>query len=272
MDIFEFTMAKHVIRNIGLFILLMIVSSCDELLTIDVVGDGNLKQEERNLSVFNEVLLESSDFEVILRSGERHKVLIETDSNLIAYVSTEVVDNQLLIGTRTNFDIQARERVMLTVYYPGEFLSAETVSGGLLKTDSLVLDRLKFSVFGVSKVRTTDTLRCDIFELYSDGSTNVEITGIFNQLNVHQQGSGNVLFSGASGSGDLLLEGSGKIDLRDLLMTDAEIELLGSGLVLCNVTGRLSTRISGNGRIYYYGQPEFLEKDIEGEGMVLPGN
>ncbi|WP_010661859.1 GIN domain-containing protein [Marinilabilia salmonicolor] len=272
MVIFEVTMIKQVISNIGLIILLIFYSSCDELLTIDVVGDGNMKNEARNLSPFNEVLLQSSDFEMILRSGERHKILVETDSNLIPYVTTEVVDNQLLIGTRDNFSIQAREGLLITVYYPGDLLTAEVSVGGILKTDSLVLDRFSASVFGVSKMRTLDTLRCNNFELFSDGSTNIEITGVFNELNLHQQGSGNILFYGLCDSGDLLLEGSGKIDLRELMMTDAEVELLGSGLILCNVIRRLNTRIVGNGRIYYYGQPEFLEKEIEGDGMVLPGD
>lgn len=272
MVIFEVIMNKYVIRNILLFIFLVVISSCDELLTVDVVGDGHLKKEERNVSPFNEVLLQSSDFEMVLRNGDRHKVVVETDSNLISYVTTEVVDNQLLIGTRVNFDIQAREGVVITVFYPGDILSAEASVGGTIKTDSLVLERFSASVYGVSKMRTRDTLRCNRFDLFSDGSTNIAIAGVFNELNLHQQGSGNVFISGLCSSGDLLLEGSGKIDLRELMMTDAEVELLGSGLILCNVIGRLNTRIVGNGRIYYYGQPESLEKEIEGDGMVLPGD
>ncbi|WP_291859433.1 DUF2807 domain-containing protein [Marinilabilia sp.] len=265
-------MFRFLLRNIGLWILLIAISSCDEILTIAVVGDGNLKTEERNLSSFSQILLESSDFELILRSGGKHKVVVETDSNLMSYVTTETSGNQLLIDTKINFNIQAREGVKITVYYPGNFLNVEIANGGILRTDSLVLDRFNISIFGVSKMRTVDTLRCSDLNLFSDGSTNVLLTGLYENLTVHQQGSGNILLLGRSSYGDLLLEGSGKIDCRELMVHDADLELYGSGLILCSVSGRLSAEITGNGRIYYYGMPETLVKNIEGDGLVLPGN
>jgi len=250
----------------------MVISSCDEILTIELVGDGNLKREERNLSSFSEVLLESSDFEVVLQSGEEHKVIVETDSNLISYVTTEISGGQLLIDTKINFNLKAREGVKVTVFYPDDYLTAEIANGGILKTDSLILNLFNISIYGVSKMRTVDTLKCSDLNLFSDGSTNIALTGEFDNLTVHQQGSGNMMFFGRSNYGDLLLEGSGKIDCRELMVNNADIKVYGSGLILCSISGRLNAGIIGNGRIYYYGTPETLEKNIDGDGLILPGN
>lgn len=265
-------MLRFLLRNIGLLVFLLVISSCDEILTIAVVGDGNLKTEERNISSFSEILLESTDFEVILQSGEKHKIIVETDSNLISYVTTEISGSQLLIDTRINFNLQSREGVKVTVFYPGDYLTAEIANGGILRTDSLVLGRFDVSIFGVSKMRTVDTLKCDDLNLFSDGSTNITLTGEFDNLTVHQQGSGNMLFFGRSNYSGLLLEGSGKIDCRELMVNNADIKVYGSGLILCSISGRLNAGITGNGRIYYYGMPEMLEKNIDGDGLILPGN
>jgi hypothetical protein len=123
----------------------------------------------------------------------------------------------------------------------------------------------------MSQMRT-DTLRCKTMKLFSEGSASVKLKGVFENMEIHQQGSGNISIAGESSLANFLLEGSGKIDSREMLIENADIRLYGSGLILCRVISSLSARINGSGRIYYYGMPESLEKEIEGNGLVLPGN
>lgn len=264
-------MIKLFFRHIVLFVLISGFLSCDEFLTVDIVGDGNVKNEIREPSFFDEIQLLNSDFELILRSGEERKVVVETDSNIVSYVTTEVSGNQLIIGKKVNFNLLPRESVKIVVFYPDKGLEVEVVNGGILKTDSLILDRFEASVYGMSQMQT-DTLRCTTIKLFSEGGANVKLKGVFENLDVHQQGSGNLLISGSSSFADFLLEGSGKIDSREMVIVNADIQLYGSGLILCKVTSSLNTKINGGGRIYYYGMPENLQKEIEGDGLVLPGN
>ncbi|MFW6351154.1 MAG: head GIN domain-containing protein [Bacteroidota bacterium] len=264
-------MIKSLFRHVILFLLFSGLLSCEEFRLVDIVGDGNVKSEIRRSSYFDEIQLISSDFELILRSGEEQKIVVESDSNILSYVTTIVSGNQLVIGTKINFNLLPRENVKIIISYPGKELETEVVNGGLLKTDSLFLDRFKASIFRMSQMQT-DTLICKSMNLFTEGSADVKLKGVFENFDVHQQGSGNISISGLSTFADYLLEGSGKIDSRKMLIENAGIRLYGSGLILCKVTGSLNARINGSGRIYYYGMPENLEKEIEGDGLVLPGN
>jgi hypothetical protein len=264
-------MFRTVLRNIGFIVLFSGIISCEEILTVDIVGDGNVKSEERKLSFFDEIQLGSSDFELILRSGEERKVIVETDSNIVSYVTAEVSGDQLIVGSRLNFNLLPRAGVKVVVFYPGKDLKAEVLNGGILKTDSLFLDRFEASVYGMSQMQS-DTLQCETMKLFSEGSIKINLKGIFENLDVHQQGSGNISIAGESSVANFLLEGSGKIDSREMLIKNAGIQLFGSGLILCKVAQALDAQIKGSGRIYYYGMPESLEKEIEGDGLVLPGN
>lgn len=248
----------------------LVLTSCEEFLAVEVVGDGNLKDEQRSLSSFNQVVMESDEFDVILKSSNEQRVIVETDSNLLSYVTTEIEGNQLIVGVKPNFELQPREGIKIMIFFAGDNLTAE-MNGGEMIADSLVLKNFDLSVFGMTKLLTLDTLRCDAVYLFSEGSTRIALNGIFNEFFLHQQGSGNISLSGYCNYADLLLEGSGKIDSREMVISEGDIRLYGSGLVLCQVTRRLNAKIDGSGRIYYYGMPDNLEKDVEGEGLVLPG-
>ena len=264
-------MIKLLFRHIALLVLFSGFLSCDEFIAVDIVGDGNVKKEIREPSFFNEIQLLNSDFELILRSGEERKIVVEADSNIVSYVTTEVSGNQLIIDEKNNFNLLPRENIVIRIFYPDKVLKTEIVNGGILKSDSLVLDKFEASIYGMSQMQT-DTLRCKTMELFSEGGANVVLKGIFENLNVHQQGSGDLTVYGLSSFADFLLEGSGKIDSREMVINNAVIQLYGSGLIMCKVTNSLNAKITGGGRIYYYGMPENLEKEIDGDGLVLPGN
>lgn len=249
--------------------MLLLFVSCDEILNVEIVGDGNTISENRDVSFFDEVYL-SAGFEVVLSNGES-PLTVEADSNLLTYIETEVVNSQLQIDVKPNFEIVPRKPVRIYVGVSEEFRKVEVTDGGAIVADSLFVNALEVSVYGVSSFRG-DTLGCSSLKLYSEGSTNVNIKGTFQNLAIRQIGSGNVSMKGKTDLEDIILEGSGKIDNHLLLAEDADISIYGSGLVFCHVLGSLSASIDGSGRIYYYGTPSRLEKNIAGKGLVLPAD
>ncbi|WP_462317042.1 head GIN domain-containing protein [Marinilabilia sp.] len=248
---------------------LLSLFSCDEILNVEIVGDGNTLSENRDVSFFDEINI-SAGFEVVLSNGES-PLTVEADSNLLSYIETEVVNNQLQIDVKPNFEIVPRKPVRIYVRVSEEFGKVEVTGGGTIITDSLFVKELEVSVYGVSSFKG-DTLGCSSLNLYSEGSTNVNIKGTFQNLAIRQIGSGNISMRGKTDQSVIILEGSGKIDNHLLLGEDADISIYGSGLVLCYVSGALSASIDGSGRIYYYGTPSSLEKNIEGKGLVLPAD
>lgn len=262
------------IRNLTIILLLFIIlfssTSCDNLLNVDVVGDGNLKSEIRNRPVFSSVSLDS-DFEVVLMNGAKQEIKVETDSNLLSYILTDVNDGQLDISGKPNFIITPRQPVRIYLSVSSSFVAAEVINGGTIIADSLIVADFDANVFGVSSF-SGENIDCKRFSVFSEGSTSINLHGEFDVLSIRQKGSGNMMLQGYGTFGNILLEGSGKIDARSMTLGDADISLYGSGLVLCDVLGRLNAKIDGNGRIYYYGEPDELLRDITGDGMVLLGN
>jgi len=257
------------------FKLLLIVSlsswlvSCDEIFNVEIIGDGNLKTERRSTGVFTGIFLDT-DIEVVISEGTARELIVEADSNLLQYVSTEINNGILEIGEKSNFSIVPRHSVKVFVKVPSGFSEIEVINGGVVRIDSMQISRLDVRVYGVSQF-ITDSLNCPDFHLLTEGSTLTKITGIFENFTIYQKGSGNTLLKGEADNGEVVLEGSGKIDAIDLLMKDADLRLYGSGLIFCRVSGVLRTLIEGMGRIYYYGMPGELSKDVSGGGLVLPG-
>lgn len=247
--------------------IVLLFSSCDEILNVEIVGDGNTLSETRNVASFDEINL-SAGFEIVLSNGES-SLAVQADSNLLSYIETEVVNNQLLVAVKSNFQIVPRKPVRIYIKVSDDLNKLEVTGGGAIVADSLFVNELEVSVYGVSSFRG-DTLGCSFLNLYSEGSTNVNIKGTFQNLAIRQIGSGNVSMRGKTDRGVIVLEGSGMIDNHLLLTEDVDISIYGSGLVFCHVLGSLSASIDGSGRIYYYGEPSSLEKNIVGKGLVLP--
>jgi len=85
---------------------------------------------------------------------------------------------------------------------------------------------------------------------------------------VYLSGSGNIYCTGTSPDADIILSGSGNIDLMDMEVTDANIRISGSGNVRMNVSGSLDISISGMGNVYYKGHPS-ISQQISGVGNVI---
>jgi hypothetical protein len=248
-------------------VLILVSFSCDEILNVEVVGDGNFKSEQRNRSSFSGVFVDS-DMKVFLSSSEQQKIIVEADSNLLSYLVTDVTDGILNVSVKPNFRVVPRQPVRVILGVASDDFEIEIVNGARVIADSLTLDTLNVSVYGVSEFFGSN-MTCSRVDLFSEGSTEIRMEGEFEVVSVRQKGSGNLRFTGYSVFGDLLLAGSGKLDARNMVMDNADIRLYGSGLVFCNVPEVLDAKIDGSGRIYYDVVPQELIKDIDGGGRLL---
>ncbi len=244
------------------------VFSCDTLLNVDIVGDGNRIEKSRTLASFSKVYLDA-EFTLELRSGPVQSIKVECDSNIMSSVVTEVVNNRLNITRKTGFNLFPRQPIIVKVVLP--LLSmVEVMGGGKVEAGPLSDEEVKVFVLGVSTFRGSD-VNCTLFDISGEGSTRIWLDGSFGMLQVIQKGSGDVLLTGDSKTLKLSLEGSGMIDARALLSPFTEVNLLGSGLAFCYASEVLNAVISGNGRIYYFGSPLTIDQQISGGGALIEG-
>ncbi|HEX4929324.1 MAG TPA: head GIN domain-containing protein [Gaiellaceae bacterium] len=91
------------------------------------------------------------------------------------------------------------------------------------------------------------------------------------QLTVTLSGSGVVRASGSVTRLDVSLDGSGDVQLEDLVARDAKAALNASGRILVNATNTLEASVHGSGVIVYEGSPGHVTTSVTGSGVVTHG-
>jgi len=85
---------------------------------------------------------------------------------------------------------------------------------------------------------------------------------------VDAPGSGILSASGTTERLDASLQGSGDLQLQDLVAQDARASLSGSGRLQVNATRTLDASVSGSGAIFYSGSPE-VTQSVSGSGVII---
>ena len=205
-----------------------------------VRGSGKLITESRDVSDFERVSLTGSG-EVILIQGEEESLTVETDDNVMRYVTSEVTGGTLTLGTESGKLISAtRLRFTLGV----KDLAGLRVSGsGNITAERVDTDRLQVQVSGSGDVRI-DALTAD-------------------EVTVRITGSGDVELAGQVTGQDVTISGSGKYRGGDLRSETVALKISGSGNATLWVTESLDARLTGSGSASYYGNPT---TDVSGSG------
>lgn len=210
-----------------------------------VRGSGNVTSESRDVSDFDEVVLEGSGNLTIQQTGSE-SLTIEAEDNIIPYLKSDVEGDRLIISVEDNTTINSTEPInyRLTV----KDLNTLTLSGsGNIATTGINADELALTLSGSGNIDTPDT--------------NTD------ELEVKVPGSGNVRATGKADSQDIDISGSGSYEALDLESKEAEIDLGGSGKASVNVLDDLDVTISGSGSVQYRGNPTVIQ-DIRGSGEV----
>ncbi len=89
------------------------------------------------------------------------------------------------------------------------------------------------------------------------------------EVDAKLSGSGLIGLEGNAESADLSLSASGKIDGINMLVSDANTTITGSGKIFVYAVDLLYVTITGSGDVYYRGNPQITTR-ISGSGSVRP--
>jgi Putative auto-transporter adhesin, head GIN domain len=81
-------------------------------------------------------------------------------------------------------------------------------------------------------------------------------------------GTGVLHVSGTVRSLDATLNGTGDLQLQNLISHDATVAVAGSGRLQVNTTGTLDASVSGSGAIFYQGNPTNVTRSVTGSGAI----
>lgn len=232
-------------KRFNLFVLaILFLTSCDDIFGPDIKGSGNILSEERQLSHFDQVLLEG-DYEVEIIKGREFKFEIEADDNIIPIIRSSVDDGQLKVYSIENYRPSETIKIWIT----------------LKNMSSLTLR-------GSAEVSSNDTFTGEdiILDLSGSGRVNLHIDCI--TFDAHISGSGSFTIDGVADYQEISISGSGKYDGSNLFSKTAKASISGSGHLYVHSRDYLKAIVSGSGNIYYYGIPT-IETWISGSGNII---
>jgi hypothetical protein len=225
-----------------LFILIVLLLSACGLRAVR--GSEDLVTESGEVSGFDRVEVHGSG-EVIITQDGTESLSVETDDNVMEYVTTEVRGRTLELGfedavlvspTRLTFNVHLKELAGLDVSGSGD-----------IEAESIETDRLEIKVSGSGDVQ---------FDSLTAGDVEMRISG-----------SGEVELAGEAAAQDITISGSGKYRAGDLESQDAEVKISGSGDATVWAAESLDVDISGSGSLTYYGRPS-LNSSTSGSGEI----
>lgn len=234
---------KTKLKNIGLCLLLSAALLLQGCALNGVQGNGQVETEERDVKAFDKINV-SGSYEVYIKQGGSHDLVLKMDENLLDITYTEVRGNTLYIESDFNITSAKSKKLYITV----TDLEEIDISGACLlhASSELNFDDLELDLSGASKVYLT--LYGGRLDIEGSGASKIELKGEMDRMAVD-------------------LSGAGKIDASEFCVKQANITISGAGKAQTCVTDDLRVDISGAGKVTYSGDPQ-IRKEISGAGRV----
>ena len=211
----------------------------------DVIGSGVVEEEDRPVSGFTRVVLAGIGI-LRIKQGTAEELIVTADDNILPHILTTVQGGTLEIRkSNVSLDPSRPIEYDLTVVA----LESVVLSGaGDIMVSDLMTNVLALTLSGVGKVEVT-TLDADELDVAFSGVGNVDIAGTVNVQRVD-------------------VTGVGEYDARDLTSLDAVISIVGNvnQTATVRVSDTLKVTITGNGTVFYIGDP--VVDDVTGSGNV----
>ncbi len=210
-----------------------------------ISGNGTTSQEARQVTDFIKVKLNGAG-SLIITQGDTENLEIQGEENLLQFITTEVVNKELVIETKKGYAINPTKE--LTYHLMVKDIHAIELNGlGDIHMDNFHTSELTILI---------------------NGSGNANIANLkADSLTVAIAGLGDVNVSGEVNSQNVSIGGTGSYKAKELASKIADINISGLGSAGVQVKDSLRATISGGGSIDYLGNP-LVEKKVEGLGSI----
>lgn len=207
-------------------------------------GNGEISSEKRMLDKFSEIQL-TGNYEIGLKKGPKGQLVVVTDSNLLEFIQSEVVNQVLIIESSRK--IRSVDGIKIYITYQ-ELAGIKSVGASVIKTENAIVS--------------------DRFELEIPGAGIIDMEVDVNDLEVTLTGAGLVKLSGRAVNQSISLNGVGNLEAFDLESHSCKVTVSGMGGAEINVKENLIARVNGIGRISYRGNPHTVNDKISGIGTI----
>jgi hypothetical protein len=235
------------IKNLSLFFLCMIITSCiDGQIRNTVYGNKKVVETERNVGSFTGVST-SSAIDVVLSQGDKISVTVEADENLHEYIMTEVKDGTLRVYTKEGISIREAEmRKVHVTMQEINFIGSSSAG----------------DVFGQTPVKT------EKLKLTASSAGDIKIEVYAKTIDANASSSGDLTLTGEADVLDATLSSAGDLNAYNLKVKEADINVSSAGGADIWVTEKLTARASSAGDVNYKGDPKNVDAHSSSAGGV----
>lgn len=211
-------------------------------------GSGNLMTETRQVSGFDAIRLDGAG-RMEITQGTTPSLEIQAEDNLINLLTSEVMDNTLVLG----YQDQIWRRTIIPTRPINYTLTVTDLS-------SLFLN-------GAGDIRI-QSMQSDTLLIEINGAGNIVIEDLSaDNLRVTLAGTGSINISGVVSDQVINIDGAGNYQGAELQTQTTSIKISGLGNGTVWATDTLQVTIAGGGNVSYYGAPQ-VSQEITGLGRV----
>ncbi len=228
-------------KNLILFIALAAsISSC-----WGTKGNGNVNTQEREVGSFDKIDVGGA-FDIYLKQGNKHKVVVEADDNLLPIIKTEVSDGVLKISS--NEPIRRAKKLAVYITVP----------------ELTVLDGS-----GACDIHSQGQLSGNSLDIDFSGAVEAELNLSYQKLSVDCSGAAELDLMGNVERVRIETSGAAEIDAGGMQVSEMYISASGASDIDVDVSRELEVKISGAAEIEYSGNPN-ITKEISGAASIHP--
>lgn len=210
---------------------------------LPVIGSGKITSEERQVSGINSISIGSS-MNLIIEQSESESVRIEADDNIIPYVTTQKIGDELAIRIKSVSYISIHP---INCYVNVKDLSKIQISSSAtVKCDDLNADSLSIEMASSSS-----------------GVLTLHVTTLY--LNIGSSAS--LKLSGEAATQEIKLASSGKLEAYNLASKNCIITANSSGYASINVIENLDATVNSSAQVNYKGNPK-VNSQISSSGSL----
>lgn len=207
-------------------------------------GSGNIVNQTKNVSSFNQVILNGTGT-LVINQGNNESMTIEAEDNIVSNINTSVSNEQLIIGFQKNTPIPTKPiRYYITVK---DLNSIQIDGAGQIESNTLNTNNLSIKINGAGQSKISDLK--------------------VNLLTIDINGAGKLHIAGSAINQTIKISGAGNYSANNLTSKTAAIKIDGGGIATVRVSDLLDVIINGAGDISYIGNPR-INRQINGGGNI----
>ena len=223
------------------------------------MGDGKMVAVTKSLSSFRGINV-AGLVDVVVKRGDKNKLTMRADKNLLPYIRASVKDGQLDIGSHRGINIHPSQPIEVTVISPSLKLSHITMGGKTtLKISNMQTDQLIVDLGGRNSANLSGNIKNATFNLGGKSTLTFKDPDAKSLL-FHVGGEADLNLAGTVDNLEIQVGGRSDIMAKKLMAKNVILTGAGYSNLTVHVLQSLNVTAIGRVRLNYYGNPSSIHK------------